>query len=41
MAKTNKQLKEELLTEDEERFVMFPVKHDDIWQMYKKEDLNR
>lgn len=37
MAKTNKQLKEELLTEDEERFVMFPVKHDDIWQMYKKQ----
>lgn len=37
MAKTNKQVKEELLTEDEERFVMFPVKHDDIWQMYKKQ----
>ena len=37
MAKSNKQVKEELLTEDEERFVMFPVKHDDIWKMYKKQ----
>ena len=28
---------EDLLTEDDNRFVMFPIKHDDIWQMYKKQ----
>jgi ribonucleoside-diphosphate reductase subunit M2 len=27
---------EPLLTPDDNRFVMFPIKHDDIWQMYKK-----
>jgi len=26
-----------LLTEDENRFVMFPIQHDDIWAMYKKQ----
>ena len=26
---------EQILTDDN-RFVMFPIKHDDIWQMYKK-----
>lgn len=27
---------EPLLTPDENRYVMFPIKHDDIWKMYKK-----
>jgi ribonucleoside-diphosphate reductase subunit M2 len=27
---------EPLLTPDDNRFVMFPVQHEDIWQMYKK-----
>jgi len=26
-----------ILTEDENRFVMFPIHHDDIWKMYKKQ----
>jgi ribonucleoside-diphosphate reductase subunit M2 len=26
-----------ILTEDENRFVMFPIQHNDIWQMYKKQ----
>ena len=29
--------KEPLLTPDDNRFVMFPIAHDDIWQMYKKQ----
>ena len=33
MSKPNQ---EPLLTEDENRFVMFPIEHNDIWQMYKK-----
>jgi ribonucleotide reductase beta subunit family protein with ferritin-like domain len=32
MSKTNI---EPLLTPDDNRFVMFPIKHEDIWQMYK------
>jgi ribonucleoside-diphosphate reductase beta chain len=28
---------EPLLTPDDNRFVMFPIKHDDIWEMYKKQ----
>ncbi len=28
---------EPLLTEDDSRFVMFPVHYDDIWAMYKKQ----
>ena len=28
---------EELLTPDDNRFVMFPVQHQDIWDMYKKQ----
>lgn len=28
---------EPLLTEDDNRFVMFPIEHQDIWQMYKKQ----
>src|SRR6478609_3749528 len=29
---------EPLLKENKNRFVLFPIKHDDIWQMYKKEE---
>ena len=29
--------REPLLAPDDKRFVMFPIKHDDIWQMYKKQ----
>ena len=28
---------EPLLTVDDNRFVMFPIKHNDIWEMYKKQ----
>ena len=28
---------EPFLTADDNRFVMFPIKHDDIWKMYKKQ----
>lgn len=28
---------EPLLTPDDNRFVMFPIKYDDIWEMYKKQ----
>ena len=28
---------EPLLTRDDNRFVMFPIKYDDIWQMYQKQ----
>ena len=28
---------EPLLVADDNRFVMFPIKHDDIWKMYKKQ----
>ena len=34
MSKTNSEI---LLTEDNDRYVMFPIKHDDIWSMYKKQ----
>ena len=27
---------EPLLVEDPNRFVLFPIRHDDIWQFYKK-----
>jgi len=27
---------EPLLTENKDRFVIFPIKHNDIWQMYKQ-----
>ena len=33
----SKNLIEPLLTPDDNRFVMFPIKYDDIWQMYKKQ----
>ena len=28
---------EPLLAPDDNRFVMFPIKHNDIWEMYKKQ----
>jgi ribonucleoside-diphosphate reductase subunit M2 len=28
---------DDILTPDENRFVMFPIKHDDVWQMYKRQ----
>ncbi len=31
----SKTIQEPLLTPDDNRFVMFPIKHDDIWKMYK------
>jgi len=34
MSKTNS---EPLLTEDVNRYVMFPIKDQDIWEMYKKQ----
>jgi ribonucleoside-diphosphate reductase subunit M2 len=33
----SKILNEPLLAPDDNRFVMFPIKHDDIWKMYKKQ----
>ena len=30
------QIEEPLLTENKNRFVLFPIQHDDIWQMYKQ-----
>ena len=33
----SKNISEHLLTPDDNRFVMFPIKYDDIWQMYKKQ----
>ena len=27
---------EPLLKEDDNRFVVFPIQHNDIWKMYKK-----
>lgn len=32
----SKILDEPLLTENKNRFVLFPIEHDDIWQMYKQ-----
>ena len=34
MSRTNT---EPLLTEDDNRYVMFPIKNPEIWQMYKKQ----
>ena len=34
----NEKLKEPLLEEDESRFVMFPIKDQDIWKMYQKQE---
>ena len=33
----SKLTQEPLLAEDDNRFVMFPIQHNDIWQMYKKQ----
>ena len=33
----SKTLQEPLLTPDDKRFVMFPIVHQDIWEMYKKQ----
>jgi len=33
----SKNLAEPLLAPDDNRFVMFPIKHQDIWEMYKKQ----
>jgi len=33
----SKHIQEPLLTEDENRFVMFPIKDESIWKMYKKQ----
>ena len=33
----SKTIVEPLLAPDDNRFVMFPIKYDDIWQMYKKQ----
>ena len=33
----SKLLNEQLLASDDNRFVMFPIKHDDIWKMYQKQ----
>ena len=28
---------EPMLKEDDSRYVMFPIRYDDVWQMYKKQ----
>jgi len=33
----SKNISEPLLVPDDNRFVMFPIKHQDIWEMYKKQ----
>ena len=33
----SKTVPEPLLTPDDTRFVMFPIQHQDIWDMYKKQ----
>lgn len=33
-----KQQDEPLLTENKQRFVLFPIKYDKIWEMYKKHE---
>ena len=33
----SKNITESLLVPDDNRFVMFPIKHNDIWEMYKKQ----
>jgi len=33
----SKSITENLLIPDDKRFVMFPIQHDDIWKMYKKQ----
>ena len=31
---------EVLLSEEEKRYVIFPIKHDEVWKMYKKAEAN-
>ena len=31
---------EPLLREEENRYVIFPIKHDDFWKMYKRAEAN-
>lgn len=33
----SKEEKEDILTKNENRFVMFPIEHNDVWLMYKKQ----
>ena len=33
----SKNISEPLLSPDDNRFVMFPIRYDDVWQMYKKQ----
>ncbi|MCR9066943.1 MAG: ribonucleotide-diphosphate reductase subunit beta, partial [Cytophagales bacterium] len=35
-SEVNAQLEEPILKENSNRFVLFPIQHDDIWQFYKK-----
>ena len=37
MSSTNTDKTEPLLLPDDNRFVMFPIKHQDVWHMYKKQ----
>jgi ribonucleoside-diphosphate reductase subunit M2 len=34
---TESTISEPLLTEDENRYVMFPIRYDDVWDMYKRQ----
>jgi ribonucleoside-diphosphate reductase beta chain len=35
-----KEIKDEpLLTEENKRFVIFPIEHNDIWEMYKTQEM--
>lgn len=34
----NTKVEEPILTENENRFVLFPIEHDDIWKFYKKSE---
>ena len=37
MVKTNMEL---ILSEEEKRYVIFPIKYDEVWKMYKKAEAN-
>jgi len=37
MESTEQQINDPLLTADDNRFVMFPIRYDDVWQMYKRQ----
>ena len=36
MSELTTSVEEPLLAENKNRFVLFPIKHDDIWNYYKK-----